>query len=128
MTESKNKKSILIIEDDMDLSANVMQFFKSYGFRVDMAASPQDGIKCVSTFLPSTVLLDIYLKNGSGIQFLEHLIKLNLSEIPKIFVTTGTTGGLVFFSPENHLKQMVAGFIKKPYDLQELKLKILSEF
>ena len=68
-----NKKKILLIEDDNDLSEMYKMRFMSSGFEVKTAADGQKGIDEIKKFLPDLVLLDIVMPKKDGFDLLEEI-------------------------------------------------------
>lgn len=68
-----NKKKILLIEDDNDLSEMYKMRFVSSGFDVKTAADGQKGIDEMKKFLPDLVLLDIVMPKKDGFDLLEEI-------------------------------------------------------
>lgn len=68
-----NKKKILLIEDDNDLSEMYKMRFISSGFEVKTAADGQKGIEEIKKFLPDLVLLDIVMPKKDGFDLLEEV-------------------------------------------------------
>ena len=92
--------SLLLIEDDV---AECIRF-KDYADSeadvtfVGMTGSSIEGLKRVKARLPEGIIVDLELHKGegSGIQFLTDLKKINLPFKPIIIVTTSSTSGIVY--------------------------------
>lgn len=89
------------------------------GYEVDVLSSGLNAIEHIRTFSPDLILLDIMLPGMSGTAIYQQLSKEN-SRIPVIFLTA-----------KNDVKDKIEGlklgaddYITKPFDLEELLLRI----
>lgn len=75
MTESKNKK-VLIIDDDRFLLNMYSMKFKKAGFNVDTASSGMEALtKLRAGETPDIVLLDVVMPGMDGLELLENIRK-----------------------------------------------------
>lgn len=68
-----NKKKILLIEDDIDLSEMYKMRFMTSGFEVKTASDGQKGLEEMRKFNPNLVLLDIVMPKKDGFDLLEEV-------------------------------------------------------
>lgn len=68
-----NKKKILLVEDDIDLSEMYRIRFTASGFNVKTASDGEEGLKEIKKFLPDLVLLDIVMPKKDGFDLLEEM-------------------------------------------------------
>lgn len=89
MEERKQKKKILIIDDDSQLQEIYQNKLSAEGFEVYTASTGKDGLMLVRTHQPDLIILDIMLPGGwNGFDVLEQLRRdEKLKNIP-IFVLT----------------------------------------
>lgn len=73
MIFEKNKKKVLIVEDDNDISEMYRTRITASGFLVETAANGQIGIEKMKKFLPDLVLLDIVMPRKDGFDLLEEV-------------------------------------------------------
>lgn len=86
--ESKNKKSVALVEDEAALLSMYETKFKMSGFDVFTATNGKDGLMVVQQKKPSLVLLDILMPGISGFEVLEDLKKdENTKTIPVVLLT-----------------------------------------
>ncbi len=113
---------ILLIEDDRNLAQSLAKFLEIHGFDVDVAYSYDEG--AVKTFdnQYDMYLIDINLGDGDGIELLKAL-RVTEDITPVIFITA-----------LKDIKTIARGFeagaedyIKKPFDLEELLIRIKSK-
>lgn len=106
--------SILIIDDDADLSAIVGRFLESEGFAVVRAGSAEDAYEVLRTRSFDLVLLDINLPGDDGIAACAALRRT--SGVPLIFASART-------SETDRIVGLDTGgddYLPKPYSLREL--------
>lgn len=85
MMFDKNKKKVLIVEDDVDISEMYRIRITASGFEVETAANGQIGIDKMKKFQPDLVLLDIVMPKKDGFDLLEEVKQASdKEEIKKI--------------------------------------------
>lgn len=62
---------ILIVEDDKILSDAYTLILEKHGHNVQVAANGKAGLKAVNTFSPDIILLDIFMPEMDGLEFLK---------------------------------------------------------
>ncbi|MDP3056911.1 MAG: response regulator [bacterium] len=91
MIFEKNKKKVLIVEDDNDISEMYRIRITASGFLVETAANGQIGIDKMKKFLPDLVLLDIVMPRKDGFDLLEEVRQAseqeNIKKIPIIVLS-----------------------------------------
>ena len=114
------KKTVLIVEDDLNIRENFRDFFLMEGFSVKTAVNGQDGLNQVKILPhPNLVLLDMLMPVMTGQEFLKELTAdAALSKIPVILVSA-TADQLDFDGP--------VAYVKKPVDIDEL-LSLVHKF
>lgn len=110
---------ILIIEDDISLSAGICEFLTGEGFSVSCCADGLQAMDSVKSFDPHLIILDIMLPGMPGFEVLRR-VKQWSDNVAVILLTART---------EIHDK--VSGFnlgaddyLTKPFDLMELLMRI----
>lgn len=102
---------ILLIEDN----ETEVNDFKNYTenrndvYLVKTTNSSYEGLEYVKTYMPEGIILDLELHKGegSGLEFLEELQKLELDFKPLIVVTTNVNSDIIY----NHIRELGADFI-----------------
>ncbi|MEF2175332.1 MAG: response regulator [Candidatus Absconditabacteria bacterium] len=94
--ELAKKNSILIAEDDFELSEIYIYEFKKYGFEVYHAKNGNEVVKLVDEVIPDIVLLDLMMPFLDGFETLS-IIKTKLPETSKIimFSSLGTIENMI---------------------------------
>lgn len=85
---SKEKKRVLIIEDEKALQEVLRDRLQEERFEVAQALDGDEGIRKVKEWDPDLVILDIILPHMDGFKVLENLRKSKLPEGPTILVLT----------------------------------------
>jgi len=110
---------VLVVEDNMDLCANICDFLESEGFIVDVANDGLTAIHVMSTQEPQLVVLDIMLPGLDGLEVCRHIRKMGCN-VPILMLTARDT-------LEDKLKGFRVGtddYLVKPFDLEELAARI----
>lgn len=117
------KKKILVVDDEEQIVKLLTMRLQTNNYEVIIA---YDGYQCVQMAKgekPDLILLDIKMPNGGGVNAFETLRSNIYTEIiPVIFITA---------YPSQEVKKRVtemgaSGFISKPFDSEELLMKIQS--
>ncbi|MFO0477829.1 MAG: response regulator transcription factor [Bacteroidota bacterium] len=110
---------ILIIEDEKTLMETITLNLQLENYEVFSLNTGKDAINQIIKITPDLILLDIMLPESNGIEIYKSLLKINL-QIPTIFLTA-----------KNNIKEKIEGlklgaadYITKPFDLEELLLRI----
>jgi len=78
-------KTVLVIDDDLELAALMGEFLRREGFAVDWAATGHAGLERVTAGSPSIVLLDIMLPDLDGFEVLRQIRRER--DVPVIMLT-----------------------------------------
>jgi len=114
---------ILVVEDDFDISNMLRIYFQSQGYEVAVAPRGEDALDMCRQRLPNVVVLDIMLPDMDGYDVCRELrSNLRTSHIPIIFLTQKDER-----SDKIHGLELGADdYITKPFDVEELKLRVQS--
>jgi DNA-binding response OmpR family regulator len=117
----EKKPVILIIEDDLDVAEMLDAYFRVQGYDVSVANWGEDGVKACQAKHPDLVILDIRLPDIDGYEVAKRLrANRRTSSIPIIFLTEKR-------SRAERLQGLELGaddYITKPFDIQELRLRV----
>lgn len=113
--------SLLIIEDNEDLNSLVSEFFTDEGYVVHSATTGEDGLALSRSRKIDLVLLDIRLPDIDGYTVFTRLREHQPTQnIPVILLTERRDRSTRL----QGLEMGVVDYITKPFDVQELRLRI----
>lgn len=113
-----NKKRIMIIDDDEDLSFIISDMLESYGYSVDCAADGDAAFELLSGNTYHLILLDINLPGTTGFELCKDLRET--STVPVIFASARTNEG-------DRIQGFEIGgddYLPKPYSMKELLARV----
>ena len=108
---------LLLIEDDAPLSRALSEFLSRRDFTVLHAADGKHGVEMAMKHRPEIILCDIELPGASGYKILHYLATHGALENTSFFFMTGHP--IDMFALQK-AQGRVAGFIMKPFDVDEL--------
>jgi DNA-binding response OmpR family regulator len=119
--ENRTSATLLIVEDDLDIADMLNAYFNVQGYRVLTVNWGEDCLRLCQNELPDIIILDIRLPDLDGFEVARRL-KNNrkTQDVPIIFLTE-------LRHREDRLRGLSLGaedYITKPFDFQELRLKI----
>jgi len=115
---------ILLLEDDLILQESLKEFLESEGFMVDSATNAQEAYDLTFDNSYDLYIFDINLQDSEdGISILKALKEAN-DNTPTIFITALTDISTITKAFENGAED----YIKKPFDPEELIIRIKSRF
>ncbi|MBN1122335.1 MAG: response regulator [Anaerolineae bacterium] len=117
----KKRIKMLVIEDDLGLAEMLEVYFNTHGFDVLSSAWGEKAFEVASKELPDIILLDIRLPDIDGFEVCRRLRESHKTRgIPVIFLTERHERK----SKLQGLEMGVVDYITKPFDIQELRLRI----
>jgi DNA-binding response OmpR family regulator len=118
---SEEKKSILIVEDDLDIAEMVSAYFVVQGYEVQTVNWGEDAVRSAQAEPPDLVILDIRLPDIDGFEVAFRLRNNRRTrDVPIIFLTEKR-------GRSDRLQGLELGaddYITKPFDIQELRLRV----
>ncbi len=110
-------KTILVVEDDTFIRANLKRFLDLEGYRVIEAGNGAQGMAMALSENPDLILCDVMMPEVGGFEMLARLrAKLPWSEVPFIFLTASVEGD----TREAGLALGADEFLTKPFNLVEV--------
>ncbi len=110
---------ILLVEDDEFIGESIKEYFELQGNRIDYFSSPLKALEEVYPSHYDVFLLDVNMPEMNGYEFYKEL-KNYASDVPVVFITA--------YSDLEHVEMAfeigAADYIKKPFELKELELRI----
>ncbi|HAT72007.1 MAG TPA: hypothetical protein DCS63_04250 [Elusimicrobia bacterium] len=111
-------KSVLIIDDDEDLSALLKDLLQSKGFSVSCAPDGVSGVEKARTLLPDLITLDFNMPGTNGVEVYNQLRnRPETAVIPVIFFSSTLIGIIRRMVLENSRTK----FLKKGCPTRELE-------
>ena len=107
--------SILVVDDEEQLSGTVRDFFTEQGYRVDTAMNAGDALMLLTLHRPDAVILDIRLPDRSGAELLPDLLAVD-DTLPVVMLSGSDDEALA----RSTLKGGAFDYVRKPFDLQAL--------
>ncbi len=115
------KYTILVVEDDLDVAEMLNAYFRVQGYEVLTVNWGEDAVRSARTNHPDLIILDIRLPDIDGYEVARRLRSNRRTEdIPIIFLTEKR-------SRNDRLQGLELGaddYITKPFDVQELRLRV----
>jgi DNA-binding response OmpR family regulator len=112
--------SVLIVEDNPDLAANIADYLEARGYLVDVAMDGVTGLHLAVTQSHDVIILDLMLPGIDGLTLCRRLRQDAKSAVPVLMLTARAT-----------LDDKAAGFgegaddyLVKPFELRELDLRL----
>ena len=115
------KRKILIVEDDIDLNETIREFLENF-YNVDSVKDGEEALNKAYEKNYDVIILDIKLPKIDGFSVAKEIRKF--SKIPIIFLTS-------LDSEKDVEEGFLSGgddYIRKPFSLKELKLRIDAVF
>lgn len=112
---------ILIIEDERELSQNIVTYLSADNYLCEQAYSFDSAIEKISMYSYDCILLDLNLPGGDGLEILEEIKKRNIDS------------GIIIISARGSLDDKITGlkigaddYLAKPFPLSELSIRIYA--
>ncbi len=120
---SKNKKKILIVDDEIDFTKSTSHRLNFEGYDTIEAMNAKEALAILEKTVPDIILLDVMMPGMTGVQFFEQLRKdARFKNIPVIFLTVWDR----LVSSDSHGTKEKAVLVTKPFEFDTL-LKTIRE-
>jgi DNA-binding response OmpR family regulator len=117
----ETNKKLMLVEDEEELVRIVQTYFRDEGYEVRIALNGEEGLKLLNEYSPDVIVSDVKMGRMDGFEFYEALMKIpKFAKIPVIFLTIMDDRSSV----ERATKLGAAGYMTKPFDVEELHEKI----
>jgi two-component system response regulator AtoC len=114
---------VLVVDDDPAFSHFTRGLLTDKEMRVVLAGSKAEGLEAFERELPSCVILDIFLPDGSGVDLIKPMRAASLT-MPIIMVSGQSEVDEVVRA----MKEGASDYVKKPFQGEELLLKMQMVF
>lgn len=110
-----SQKTIVVIEDDREISNTIQTVLKASGYEVFAATNGNDGRKLITSRKPDLILTDMMMPRMGGFPVLEFLSELE--NPPKVIMMTANEG-----SRHKAYAEMlgVVDYLRKPFAMEVL--------
>ncbi len=113
----RSSGTILIVDDERTLARAVRAFLQEAGYEAEVAGDAEQALGLLESLRPDVVFSDVRLPGMSGIELLRRIREFDPA-LPVVIMTAyGTIEGAV-----EAVKLGAFDYLKKPVDLEELKL------
>ncbi len=102
--------TILIIDDDVNLTGLMKRQLEDTGYDVVTAANGKEGLEQLKMIVPSLIILDINMPKMNGLEFFRHIMPDGQRSVYPVLVLTSRAEFENIFKDVN-----AAGFIAKPF-------------
>ena len=120
-----DKKKILVVDDEPDVTELVAYHLKARGFHVETLNDATASLTKARHFLPDLVILDIMMPHLSGLQVCRILRSdPKLARVPVVFLTAKA-------EQQDRIEGLETGaddYLSKPFSTKELVLRVESIF
>ena len=109
-----DQKTILVIDDEIDLQQLVKIALKSKGYIIETANNGLEGLAKLETVKPHLIILDMNMPKIGGLEFYQRISQGGQSKYP-VLVLTARANMEQLFRELN-----IDGFMAKPFEVDEL--------
>ncbi len=100
MIMNANKKTVLLVDDDVDFRFQIEFQLKQMGLQVVSADSQKEAEKKISELKPDLAIFDLMMENQDSGFILSYKLKKRYPDVPVIIVTAVTAETGMVFSTE----------------------------
>ena len=117
------QKTILVVDDDYELSDGLRIILEKQGYRVVQARDGQQGKQAIYNHKPDLVILDMMMPRMGGYPVLEHF--RNKAEAPPIIMITANEGS----RHKAYAEYLgVVDYLRKPFAMERLMEAVNKAF
>lgn len=113
------KKVILIVDDEIDITHMMKDVFELEGYEVLLAHNGLEALEVLKTNIPDVIVLDMNMPKMGGVSFYHRLIESDRRNDFAIIVLTAREELKSLFE-----ELQVDGFIEKPFEMDHLQREI----
>ena len=110
-----SSKTILLIDDEIDLQQLVKITLKSKGYAVETANNGLEGLTKLETMKPDLIILDMNMPKMGGLEFYQNISGKNDKPPYPVLVLTARANMEQLFKQLN-----IDGFMAKPFEIDDL--------
>lgn len=117
-------KTILIVDDEPDVTAYLRAFFEDNGFRTLTAANGKDGFETAKAKRPDLITLDITMPEESGVRMFRDLQAEPATVAIPVVMITGVSADFKKFIETRRQVHPPEAYFEKPIDRDALLAKV----
>jgi CheY-like chemotaxis protein len=117
--QERERKKILLIDDDTSLLTTLSDFLKFEGYEVTTADCGEQGLRRLAKMTPDLIVLDMSMPGMGGVGFLKEISDPRGKPRHPVLVLTARANMAEFFANVE-----VDGFVAKPCDPNDLLMEI----
>ena len=124
---SSNKKTVIIVDDDIDSLSQISLHLKKMGFEVFTGESQKEGEDLMNKMKPDLAIFDLMMDNKDSGFILSYKIKKKYPDVPVIIVTAVTAEtGMMFGLNTDEEKQWIKAdlYLEKGLRFDQLQVQI----
>ncbi len=121
MTEILKGKTLLIVEDEPDLRAPLVEEFESLGCTVREATNGRDAFTIIQSERIDAVISDVRMPGGDGVELLRNIKSLHYA-FPVVMLITGFSD----LSKEDAYHLGAEAILSKPFDLDDIDAAVVK--
>lgn len=111
----KEKKSILVVDDDIDIRETISSYLQLEGYKTIEASNGKDALKIVKDQQIEFVISDIRMPDGGGLFLVDELRKIDRL-LPYVILVTGQAD----ITREEAIKRGALDLLKKPLEMDKI--------
>lgn len=121
ISENDTRKTILLVEDNKDIALYIRTIFSKDKYNIIYCTNGVDALKLAETSHPDIILTDLMMPKKNGLELIKDIKESPLlNHIPIIIISAKTRDEDVY----EGLKLGADNYIKKPFQPEELKIKV----
>ena len=122
--DKTTNKTILIVEDEEDVTDYLDTLFEDYGYNVITANNASSGFERAKVEQPDLISLDISMPGESGVRLFSNLCESPETKNIPVVIVTGFSSEFKEFFDKLEQSESPAGYFEKPIDRDALLNKI----
>jgi DNA-binding response OmpR family regulator len=122
--KDRDKKTILVVEDETDVMDYLVTFFEDNGFNVITAENGKTGFEKAKSHHPDLISLDISMPEESGVRMYRNLHDTASTQNIPVIIITGVTSDFRGFLESRKQVNPPAAYFEKPIDRDAVLIKI----
>jgi len=119
LTGSLRMGTILIIDDEVALTAILKKALERKGYKVDVAHHAKSALEKIGDISPSLILCDMHLQGITGMELYSKFREV-IPDVPVVFITGDSLDNNI----RTFLEKTQAPYLIKPFELADLTEKI----